>query len=628
MSLRNVIITLIAAGTAIGLIMFGDLYGGREEQTVHSQGNVKYLIGVSHPNLNGPWQIQMNKEIKKEISHYKDTRVIFTDAVQNDAQQVRDIHSLMNYGIDLLIVSVDNANTLTPVISEVYKKIPVIVLGRGVKGYDYTLYIGFDNQLNGKMAAKEAISLLGNKRGKIIQVEGNKDSLQAEERTKGFEETIKRESSHTIIRTINGNWMRDKAEDELKLLLKSGMAPDLIYAQNDAMALGAYRALQDFKIKGVRIIGSDGLNEENGGLRLVKKGTIDATYITPTGGIKAVQYAMDILHKVPGLPKKIILRDHKVTKNNVDTYLRSFNNDVTSSSKNKHKRIKLGFAQVGSESEWRLANTDSIVSAAKKSGIDLLLRNADYSQKKQIDIIRKFIKQHVDVIAFSPKTEEGWEGILKEAKEAGIPVILSDREVDVEDQTLWTSFLGSDFVEEGRRAGKWLSSHFHSAKPVHIIELEGTVNSAPAVDRKQGFNEIIKQNPNFSLLHSYAGDFTMNKGKKLMEKALAEYGKEINVVYAHNDDMALGAIEAIEEYGLKPGQDIVIISIDATKKAFNSLSVGKMNFTVECSPLLGPQLMKAVKDLENGIEIPQRIITSEETFDQKQAKKMLYQRAY
>jgi ABC-type sugar transport system substrate-binding protein len=627
--LRKVLFKLTIFGTVLGLIIFGGFSEFTKSQKANSRGQVNYLIGVSHPNLNGSWQIQMNKEIKNEIANHDDTRVFFTDAAQNDEQQIQDIHTLMSYGIDLLIVSVDNAFTLTPVISEVYKKIPVIVLGREVKGYDYTLYIGSDNQLNGKMAAKEAIRLLGNKRGQIIEIQGNKGSLQAEERSKGFHETLQMESSHTIIRSINGNWLKDKAEDELNVLLKSGVKPDLIYAQNDAMALGAYEAIKQLRLEGVRIIGSDGLNEENGGLQLVKKGIIDTTYITPTGGTTAAQYAIDILHKVPGLPKKIILRDHEVTISNVDTYLKDGDSESVPFITNKYSRIKLGFAQVGSESEWRLANTDSIISAAKEAGVELILKNADNNQKKQIDIIRDFIKQDVDMIAFSPKTEEGWDQVLKEAKNAGIPVILSDREINVDDQSLWTSFIGSDFVEEGRRAGKWLASVSGSARsPINIIEIEGTANSAPAVDRKLGFNEIVQQDSKFQLLKSYSGDFTLDKGKKMMKEALKTYGRKINVVYAHNDDMALGAIQAIEDYGLKPGVDIKIISIDATLKAFSSLSLGKMNFTVECNPLLGPELMKAIKDLNNGIDIPQKIITAEETFDQKQAKKEFYRRAY
>jgi galactofuranose transport system substrate-binding protein len=627
---RKLFFKLLTFILAVGFFLIGGIQGINKIQRVNSQGQVSYLIGVSQPNLNDSWQIHMNQEIKNETTHYDNSRVIFTDAAQNDQQQVKDIRSLMNYGIDLLIVSVDNTYALTPVISEVYKKIPVIVLGKGVSGYDYTLYIGSDNLLNGQMAAKEAIQLLGEKHGQIVEVQGRKGSVQAQERSKGFHDTIHRYSNLNISNIIHADWLKDKSEDEIKKLLDTGVKPDLIYAHNDAMALGAYKAVKQFKLDGVRIIGSDGLNEENGGLQLVKRGIIDSTFITPTGGSKAVQYAMDILQKNPGIPKKIILKDHEVTRSNVDYYLNIENKYLEKRKEYKNERIKLGFAQVGSESEWRTANTSSIISAAKDAGIDLILKNADYDQQKQIDIIRDFIKQGVDVIAFSPKVEEGWETVLKEAKSAGIPVILSDREINVDDHTLWTSFIGSDFVEEGRRAGKWLVGQAkNSRSPVNIIELEGTVNSAPEVGRKEGFHEIVQQNKQqLHILHSYSGDFDLSKGKIMMKQALKRYGKKVNVVYAHNDDMALGAIQAIEDYGLKPGVDIKIISIDATKKAFSALSLGKMNFTVECNPLLGPQLMKAIKDLENGIEIPQKIITSEGTFTQEQAKKEMSRRAY
>ncbi|CAH0343899.1 substrate-binding domain-containing protein [Bacillus sp. CECT 9360] len=620
-------LTILFLGSA--LVVAAVLQNDAKNEGVHSNGQIKYLIGVSHPNLNGSWQIQMNKEIKKEIAQHGDARVIFTDAAQNADQQVEDIETMIKYGIDLLIVSVDDSSALTPVITEVYTKIPVIVLGRGVKGYDYTLYIGSDNHFNGKMAAKEAIKLLGNKQGEIVEVRGMKGSLQAEERSKGFNEMIGKETNYTITETIYADWLKDKAEDQMKGLLISGIKPDLIYAHNDAMAYGAYKALKEEKLNGVRIIGSDGINEENGGLQLVKEGIIDTTFVTPTGGSKAAQYAIDILHNVPGLPKKIIVRDHEVTADNVDHYLNEGNDQTDQLVLEKKRNIKLGFAQLGTESEWRLANTQSVISAAKEAGIELKVKNAENDQSKQIDIIREFIKQEVDIIVFSPKVEQGWDAVLTEAKKAGIPVILMDREINVDDQSLWTSFIGSDFEEEGKRAAKWLVSDSKSAKsPVHIIELEGTKGSAPAKDRKKGFQETIKGNLKFQLLKAYSGDFTMLKGRKMMEKALKAYGKKIDVVYAHNDDMALGAIQAIEEYRLKPGEDIKIISIDATDKAFRALSVGKMNFTVECNPLLGPQLMKAIKDLASGIEIPKKIITSEETFTQNQAKKELYRRDY
>ena len=292
-------------------------------------------------------------------------------------------------------------------------------------------------------------------------------------------------------------------------------------------------------------------------------------------------------------------------------------------------KIVLGFAQVGAESEWRTANTESIKSSAKDAGIDLKFSDGQQKQENQIKAIRAFIAQKVDVIAFSPVVASGWGTVLREAKAANIPVILSDRAVDEKDDTLWVSFMGSDFVEEGRKAGRWLLENTKSKSgDVNIVELQGTVGSAPAIDRKKGFEEIIKADPRYKIIRSQTGDFTRAKGKEVMEAFLKAEGKKINVLYAHNDDMAIGAIQAIEEAGMKPAKDIIIISIDAVKGAFEAMMAGKLNVSVECSPLLGPQLMQAVKDLKAGKTLPKRIITKEGIFPMDVAAKEFPNRKY
>ena len=291
-------------------------------------------------------------------------------------------------------------------------------------------------------------------------------------------------------------------------------------------------------------------------------------------------------------------------------------------------KIVLGFAQIGAESEWRTANTESIKSAAKEAGIDLRFSDAQQKQENQIKALRSFIAQKVDVIAFSPVVESGWGTVLREAKAAKIPVILSDRAVDEKDDTLWVTFMGSDFVEEGRRAGRWLLENYKGTGDVNIVELQGTVGSAPAIDRKKGFEEIIKADPKFKIIRSQTGDFTRAKGKEVMEAFLKAEGKKINVLFAHNDDMAIGAIQAIEEAGMKPAQDIIIISIDAVKGAFEAMMAGKLNVSVECSPLLGPQLMAAVADIKAGKPLPKRILTKEGIFPMEVAKAEFPNRKY
>jgi len=291
-------------------------------------------------------------------------------------------------------------------------------------------------------------------------------------------------------------------------------------------------------------------------------------------------------------------------------------------------KIVMGFSQVGAESGWRTANTKSIQEAAAQAGIELKFSDAQQKQENQIKAIRSFIQQRVDVIAFSPVVESGWDPVLREAKNAGIPVILTDRAVDSPDTSLYKTFLGSDFVEEGRKAGEWLVEEYKDESgPVNIVELQGTTGSAPANDRKAGFAEVIGKDPKFKIIASQTGDFTRAKGKEVMEAFLKAH-PDIDVLYAHNDDMGLGAIEAIEGAGKKPGEDIKIITVDAVRDGMQALADGKINFIVECSPLLGPQLMDLAKKIVAGEEVPARVVTEETTFTQEQAREALPSRQY
>ena len=291
------------------------------------------------------------------------------------------------------------------------------------------------------------------------------------------------------------------------------------------------------------------------------------------------------------------------------------------------KVITVGFAQVGSESGWRTANTESIKAAlTKENGFNLKFADAQQKPENQIQAIRSFIAQKVDVIAFSPVVTTGWDSVLEEAKAAKIPVILTDRAVDVKDNTLYQTFIGSDFVEEGKRAGEYVAKNF-ATKPINIVELEGTTGSAPAIDRKKGFDGVVSSNPNVKIVASQTGNFTRSEGKQVME-GLLQSQKQIDVLFAHNDDMALGAIEAIEAAGKKPGVDIKIVSIDGVKDGMTALSQGKINYIVECNPLLGPDLAGLAKKAVNGETLEKRIVTHDDAFDQAGATAALPNRKY
>lgn len=289
--------------------------------------------------------------------------------------------------------------------------------------------------------------------------------------------------------------------------------------------------------------------------------------------------------------------------------------------------IVVGFSQIGAESAWRTANTQSIKDEANDRGIKLVFSDAQQKQENQIKALRSFIAQGVDIIAFSPVVETGWEPVLHEIKQAGIPVILTDRAVDVSDDSMFVTFIGSDFVEEGRRAAAWLANKT-GGKAV-IAELVGTPGSAPALDRKKGFEEVIAKHPEMKIIKSQSGEFTRAKGKEVMESFLkAPDAKQIDALFAHNDDMALGAIQAMEEAGIKPGADIAIVSIDGVKGAFEAMAAGKLNCTVECNPLIGPQLFDAVEAVMAKKNQPRRTVVDEGVFDQAQAAAALPSRRY
>jgi galactofuranose transport system substrate-binding protein len=291
------------------------------------------------------------------------------------------------------------------------------------------------------------------------------------------------------------------------------------------------------------------------------------------------------------------------------------------------QKITVGFSQIGAESGWRSANTESIKSEAAKRGIDLRFADAQQKQENQIKALRSFAAQGVDVISFSPVVTTGWEPVLREIKRKNIPVVLTDRAVDVTDKSLYVSFIGSDFTEEGRRAANWLAKETNG-KAV-IAELQGTPGSAPAIERRKGFMEVLQKYPNMKIVKSQSGEFTRAKGKEVMESFLkSPEGKTITALFAHNDDMALGAIQAMEEAGRKPGKDIKIVSIDAVKGAFEAMMAGKLNCTVECNPLIGPQLFDTIEAIKAGKTVPKRIEVKEGVFDQKVAATAIKSRVY
>ena len=299
------------------------------------------------------------------------------------------------------------------------------------------------------------------------------------------------------------------------------------------------------------------------------------------------------------------------------TACRKNSNSIQPSAAKKEDKLILGFSQIGSESAWRGRNTESIFEAAAENNIQILFDDAQQKQSNQLKAIRSFIVYQVDVIAFVPIVEDGWDNVLQEAKEANIPVIIVDRQINA-DPSLYAGFLGENGFEEGRSAGTFLQKKCKDiTSQINILELSGTANSSVVINRAKGFRNVIQNESKFNIIHSEDGDFLRSRGKEIMTRIISENkglyinSQKIDVIYSHNDSMTLGLLEVMDTYKI-PYNDVIIISIDAEQKSIDALTQGKLNCVVECNPNLGPTLMSLVQNIASGKTIP-RITYMKET---------------
>ena len=284
--------------------------------------------------------------------------------------------------------------------------------------------------------------------------------------------------------------------------------------------------------------------------------------------------------------------------------------------------ITVGFSQVGAESDWRTANTESMKSTfSEENGYELIFDDAQQKQENQLTAIRNFIQQEVNYILLAPVTETGWDTVLQEAKDADIPVIIVDRMVDVSDDSLYTTWIGTDSLLEGRKAAEWLNAYTTAkgidAKDVNIVDIQGTIGSTAQIGRSKGLEEGV-DNYGWNLLAQQSGEFTQAKGQEVMESMLKQYDN-INVVYCENDNEAFGAIDAIEAAGKTVGSDIangeiMVMSFDTTNAGLTDTLAGKIACDVECNPLHGPRAEELIKALEAGEEVEKLNYVDEEIF--------------
>ena len=284
--------------------------------------------------------------------------------------------------------------------------------------------------------------------------------------------------------------------------------------------------------------------------------------------------------------------------------------------------ITVGFSQVGAESDWRTANTESMKSTfSEENGYELIFDDAQQKQENQLTAIRNFIQQEVDYIVLAPVTETGWDTVLQEAKDAGIPVIIVDRMVDVSDDSLYTAWVGSNFKLEGQKAMAWLDAYLEAKgrgdEEINLVDIQGTIGASAQIGRTQGFDDAVEAHDNWTTLAQQSGEFTQAKGQEVMESILKQSGDDIDVVYCENDNEAFGAIDAIKAAGKTcgPDGDIIIFSFDAVKAAFDAMIAGDLNAAFECNPLHGPRVDEIIKKLEKGETVEKIQYVDEAYFD-------------
>lgn len=562
---------------------------------------IEYLIGMSHPNLSEEWQIIAHEEIKEEADKISHLSVIFTNAGSSTYKQIKDINQLMDYGIDLLIVTVNDVNVLGPLLHTINQQIPVIVMDRNVSQYDLSLFIGPDYYSIGKKAGERVVKLLGQAGGKVIEIRGPLESPSVVDMSHGFNHIIQQHPNIKLISSFSGEWLRSQSEEKMRQLLERTKDFDMVFAHNNAMALGAYYASRDNNIH-VDCIGVSGLMS-NQYQHYIQEDILNTTFLCPIGGKEAVEYAMDILRGEEDMPKKIILDTIPITKDN-EEYIANTPRQLPS--------MRVGYIE---SQQVQDLNLDMFLGLFQQENIDIIYKTMDANlslgeqQELQLKQMRALIDKGVDMIVLSPVVSTGWDGMLNHAKGHNIPVILLENEVFAKDH-LWSTYMGSDYYDQGKIAARYLVNHvYNMERDMVIVELRGHTALASTIQRSEGFNQIINGYSRINIDYTCEAGEHLDVVKESMFNVLEDSNGQVNVVFAHNEAMAIGAIKAIEDYGLESGKDVTVVSC---YNAYDDMiNHPQISCQVQSVPINQQQLLRVIKDYMAGKQLPKKVISKD-----------------
>jgi simple sugar transport system substrate-binding protein len=558
---------------------------------------VKYLIGVSQANLSEPWRISMTDEIQRQAGLHPELRVIVADASDSLGKQIGDLEKFEGLGVDLLIVSPLESEAITPTVTRIFQSIPVIVLNRSVANYDYTLFIGPDNARIGQEAGRFVAKTLKESGGEVLEVLGRSGSPPTLERAQGFRQEIERNPLIQLQSPVLANWLRDGAEDLVSERLKADGPPRVIFAHNDAMAYGAWMAAEKLGLeKKITFLGVDGLPGPRGGLELLRAGILDGTFLSPTGGKEAVEYAMALLKHQGEQPKKVILGTRFLTNSDLDSPSASPPANVVEGPRS------IGFLASRATDSWHRLVRESAQKALGTNGWTLVPLDAD-------------LPAGLDAVVVDASDGSAGDRIRRQGVEAlvrnqGLPLFRLGPQPPPGDDSGWALALGPDPVEEGRRAGLWFSSEGVR----RIFQVTGPRDAAGTSDRAAGLIQGTAERATALVTATVATDGTREAARNAVEVAVSE-GLPFDGVFAHSDETALGAADALAARGLLVGAKVRVVGVGGGSSALEALKRGDLAALVRSSPDLGPLLRT---DLARTLEEPgvsRRLVTSHDVLN-------------
>lgn len=534
--------------------------------------NVEFLIGMSHPNLTDDWQIIVHEEMEERTKDLKNIKMIYSNAGSSSYKQIRDIQKLMDYGIDLLIVTINEANVLGPIIDDIVKEIPVIVLDKDIGSYDYTIFIGSDYYNIGKQAAKRIEEIGGNRDLRIVTMNGPVEEPTVAEMNKGFVDALSDRSNIEVVESVYCNWLRTEAENEFKAIVEKDVKFDIVFAQNNILALGIRNVLTEYNMDIPIVTVSKFMNENS--MTNIEIGDIDTILYTPVGGKEAIDYALEILEmneENPRIPKRIIMKSFPVTRENKEVY----------TDRNRREEVlNIGYIETDLFDESDLKNYLESTLEYKGQLDEEINVNIQYydidaglsgNKKDQLQkaYFTELLDQEMDIIFLKVENNIGWENLIIEASLKDIYVICLGNMMNFENDHI--IYIGPDYTDQGNKlAGYLINDIYGRYYDIGILEITGNPNAGLSVEKSKSIRSQISGYSRINIIDSIEGYFGSSSERDINEisqlsqnivESLMKYPNYINVIYLQDDKYIESVKQAIEEVG---SEDMVIISNNDT----------------------------------------------------------------